>query len=109
MLRLMSGHTLNKVTRNRDIIKGSDSKRESFKVFMTVCWWTGNEDKKLEIRGFKKKRGKFKMTWREGVEKDVKNPNLHVKMIDDWNEGRRRIHACDWFIFVYVVVPNFLD
>lgn len=52
MLRLMSGHTLNDATRNRDIIKGSDNKTESFKVFMTVCWRTGNEDWK--VRGFKK-------------------------------------------------------
>lgn len=51
------------------------------------------EDKMLELKGLKKKVGSPKMTQNAGVQRDMKDSDLQIEMLENQNEGRRKIHV----------------
>lgn len=103
MLQWMSEHTLRDRIQNEDIGKDlviANIEKMKFEIQLFKMVWacattgtqqTGTEDRKLELERLEKGE---KMTWRTRVEKDIKDLDLQIEMVENRNKWRK-IHIDD--------------
>ena len=57
--------------------------------------WTNNEDRKLELGRLKKRMKMTEDNLEDRSEKDIKDLDLQIKMVENRNEWRKRIYMND--------------